>query len=161
LVPASACTTAACTPDQRQNRTPKNCGTGSIVPQGPAVPIVSDCAGRRHPMHPFASTATVPDIRRRHPANNGLPAAKSLAEIGGIDSRVRNSRTRGGIVYDANKINQAFSPPKRVATGIRNAGRIRHRFRRTHLSSHKHGPRPSTDELRIGTKPRDEATLPA
>ncbi len=95
---------------------------GSIVPAGPAVPIVTGLPlGGDHPMHPFAidsdgslyidvATATnACQVQNRIPLSPGIDPCKEL-------------ETRGGIWrYDAKKTNQAFSPAGRFATGIRNA----------------------------------------
>ena len=92
-VPASACTRAACSP----RSTIRSCAialpAGSIVPQGPAVPIVTGLPlGGDHPMHPFAiDTRRLPVHRRGH-RDQCLPGAKSHAAIAGHRLRARNSR---------------------------------------------------------------------
>ncbi len=95
---------------------------GSSVPQGAAETIVSGLPlGGDHPMHPFlidergwmyidvATATNACQLQNRQPGSAG---AKPCTEL----------ETRGGIWrYDANKMNQKFSPAARYATGIRNA----------------------------------------
>jgi glucose/arabinose dehydrogenase/mono/diheme cytochrome c family protein len=95
---------------------------GSIVPQGPAVPIVTGLPlTGDHPMHPFtidrdgsmyidvATPTNACQVKNRIPHSPGISPCTEL-------------ETRGGIWrYDANKTNQTFSPAGRFATGIRNA----------------------------------------
>jgi len=96
-------------------------GAGSIVPQGPAVTVVSGLPlGGDHPMHPFYISAdgfiyvdvgtetNACQLKNRAPKS---PGAEPCTEL----------ETRGGIWrFDANKTNQIFSPADRFATGIRN-----------------------------------------
>ena len=95
---------------------------GSIVPQGPAVPVVTGLPlGGDHPMHPFAidrDGSLYVDVAS---ATNACQAQNRTPRSPGIDP-CTELRTRGGIWrYDANKTDQAFSPAERFATGIRNA----------------------------------------
>jgi glucose/arabinose dehydrogenase/mono/diheme cytochrome c family protein len=95
---------------------------GSIVPQGPAVPIVTGLPlGGDHPMHPFAIDRNgflYVDVAS---ATNACQAQNRTPQSPGIDP-CTELQTRGGIWrYDANQTNQAFSPAERFATGIRNA----------------------------------------
>jgi glucose/arabinose dehydrogenase/mono/diheme cytochrome c family protein len=134
---------------------------GSIVPQGPAVPVVTELPlTGDHPMHPFtidrdgsmyvdlATPTNACQVKNRIPHSPGVDPCTEL-------------ETRGGIWrYDANKANQTFSPAGRFATGIRNAegfgidaaGRI---FVTQHGRDQLHANWP---EL---YKPEEEATLPA
>jgi glucose/arabinose dehydrogenase/mono/diheme cytochrome c family protein len=134
---------------------------GSIVPQGPAVPIVTGLPlTGDHPMHPFtidrdgsmyidvATPTNACQVKNRIPHSPGIDPCTEL-------------ETRGGIWrYDVNKTNQAFSPAGRFATGIRNgegfgidaADRI---FVTQHGRDQLHANWP---EL---YKPEEEATQPA
>jgi glucose/arabinose dehydrogenase/mono/diheme cytochrome c family protein len=95
---------------------------GSIVPQGPAVPIVTGLPlGGDHPMHPFAIDTDGSLYIDVATATNACQAKNRTAQSRGIDP-CTELETRGGIWrYDANKTSQAFSPAERFATGIRNA----------------------------------------
>ena len=135
---------------------------GSIVPQGPAVTIVSGLPlGGDHPMHPFAidadgslyvdvATATnACQVQNRTPKSPGIAPCTEL-------------ETRGGIWrYDANKTNQAFSPSERFATGIRNAEGFAIDPNGHHMFVTQHG----RDQLRTNWpdlyKLEEEATQPA
>jgi glucose/arabinose dehydrogenase/mono/diheme cytochrome c family protein len=134
---------------------------GSIVPNGPAVPIVTGLPlGGDHPMHPFAidrdgsmyvdvATATnACQVKNRIPKSPGINPCTEL-------------ETRGGIWrYDANNTQQAFSPAERFATGIRNAEGFAidaddHIFVTQHGRDQLHANWPDL------YKPEEEATLPA
>ena len=135
---------------------------GSIVPQGPAVTIVSGLPlGGDHPMHPFviapdgflyvdvASATNVCQVQNRSPGSPGIDPCTEL-------------ETRGGVWrYDANKMNQRFSPAERFATGIRNAEGFAIDTAGNHLFVTQHG----RDQLRTNWpdlyQPKEEATLPA
>jgi glucose/arabinose dehydrogenase/mono/diheme cytochrome c family protein len=95
---------------------------GSIVPQGPAVPVVTGLPlTGDHPMHPFAidadgnlfvDVATATNACQTVNRTPGSPGKDPCTEL----------QTRGGVWrFDANATNQAFSPAARYATGIRNA----------------------------------------
>jgi glucose/arabinose dehydrogenase/mono/diheme cytochrome c family protein len=95
---------------------------GSIVPQGPAVPVVTGLPlGGDHPMHPFAigrDGSLYVDVAS---ATNACQSQNRTPQSSGIDP-CTELQTRGGIWrYDANRTDQAFSPTERFATGIRNA----------------------------------------
>lgn len=133
----------------------------AIVPQNSPETIVSGLPlGGDHPMHPFivdpdgsmyvdvASATNACQARNRQP---NAPGTKPCTEL----------ETRGGIWrFDANKIDQVFSPAERFATGIRNgegfaidsAGRI---FVTQHGRDQLHSNWPAL------YKPEEEATLPA
>lgn len=132
-----------------------------IVPEGPAETIVSGLPlGGDHPMHPFlinaegsmyvdvASASNACQAKNRQPKS---PGTKPCTEL----------ETRGGVWrYDANKLQQTFSPDQRFATGIRNAegfaidssGRV---FVTQHGRDQLHANWPDL------YKPTEEATLPA
>jgi glucose/arabinose dehydrogenase/mono/diheme cytochrome c family protein len=135
--------------------------SNSLVPADPAETVVSGLPlGGDHPMHPFlvspdgmllidvASATNACQPKNRQPK---IPGANPCVEL----------ETRGGIwQYDANKVNQTFSPAGRYATGIRNgegfavddAGRI---FVTQHGRDQLHSNWPDL------YKPAEEATLPA
>jgi glucose/arabinose dehydrogenase len=134
---------------------------GSIVPAGPAVPVVRGLPlGGDHPMHPFAidrdgslyidvATATnACQVQNRIPKSPGIQPCTEL-------------QTRGGIWrYDANGSYQTFSPAARFATGIRNAEGFAIDGA-GHILVTQHG----RDQLHANWpnlyKPEEEATLPA
>jgi len=135
---------------------------GSIVPRNPPDTIVSGLPlGGDHPMHPFiisaegsmyvdvATSTNACQLQNRTPKSPGADPCTELV-------------TRGGIWhYDANKMNQAFSPAERFATGIRNAEgfAIDSTGRRIFVTQH------GRDQLYANWpslyKPDQEATLPA
>jgi glucose/arabinose dehydrogenase/mono/diheme cytochrome c family protein len=134
---------------------------GSIVPQGPAVPVVTGLPlTGDHPMHPFtisrdgflyidvATPSNACQVQNRTPHSPGIHPCPQL-------------ETRGGIWrYDANSTNQAFSPAARFATGIRNAeGFGIDAADRIFVTQH------GRDQLHANWpelyKPEEEATLPA
>jgi glucose/arabinose dehydrogenase/mono/diheme cytochrome c family protein len=94
---------------------------GALVPSDKPETVVSGLPlGGDHPMHPFVidskgslfvdiGTATnACDLENRMPNTTGRDPCTEL-------------QTRGGIWrYDANKVDQKFSPAERYATGIRN-----------------------------------------
>jgi glucose/arabinose dehydrogenase/mono/diheme cytochrome c family protein len=134
---------------------------GSLVPQRPAVPIVTGLPlGGDHPMHPFIignNGSMYIDVAT---ATNACQAQNRTPQSPGIDP-CTELETRGGIWrYSANATNQKFSPGGRFATGIRNAegfaidaaGRI---FVTQHGRDQLHANWP---EL---YKPDEEATQPA
>jgi glucose/arabinose dehydrogenase/mono/diheme cytochrome c family protein len=134
---------------------------GSIVPQGPAVPIVTGLPlTGDHPMHPFMITADGSLYIDVATPTNACQVKNRIPKSPGIEP-CTELLTRGGIWrYDANKTNQAFSPAGRFATGIRNAegfgidaaGRI---FVTQHGRDQLHANWPDL------YRPEEEATLPA
>ena len=134
---------------------------GSLVPQGPAVPIVTGMPlGGDHPMHPFVIDRDGSMFIDMGTATNACQGQNRTPKSPGIDP-CTELNTRGGIWrYDANKTNQAFSPAARFATGIRNAegfgidagGRI---FVTQHGRDQLHANWPDL------YKPEEEATQPA
>jgi glucose/arabinose dehydrogenase/mono/diheme cytochrome c family protein len=95
---------------------------GSIVPQAPAVPIVTGLPlSGDHPMHPFAIDTDGSLYIDVATPTNACQSQNRTPQSRGIDPCTQ-LETRGGIWrYDANKTSQAFSPTERFATGIRNA----------------------------------------
>jgi glucose/arabinose dehydrogenase/mono/diheme cytochrome c family protein len=94
---------------------------GSIVPQGPAITVVSGLPlGGDHPMHPFAITADGSMYVDVGTATNSCQLKnRTLKSPGAVPCT--ELETRGGTwKYDANKTNQPFTPADRFATGIRN-----------------------------------------
>jgi glucose/arabinose dehydrogenase/mono/diheme cytochrome c family protein len=134
---------------------------GSLVPQGPAVTIVSGLPlGGDHPMHPFTIDEDGSLYIDVATATNACQLQNRMLQSPGIDPCME-LKTRGGIWrYDANKTNQAFSPAERFATGIRNAegfaidgaGNL---FVTQHGRDQLHANWPGL------YKPEEEATLPA
>ena len=134
---------------------------GSIVPQAPAVPIVTGLPlGGDHPMHPFAIDSDGSLYIDVGTATNTCQAQNRTPQSRGIDP-CTELETRGGTWrYDANKTGQVFSPAERFATGIRNgegfaitaAGLI---FATMHGRDQLHANWPQF------YKPEEEATQPA
>jgi len=95
---------------------------GSIVPEGPAVPVVTGLPlNGDHPMHPFAIDADGNMYVDVATATNACQAVNRTPGSRGIDP-CTELQTRGGVWhFDANSTNQAFSPAARYASGIRNA----------------------------------------
>ena len=137
------------------------CRAGSIVPQGPAVPIVTGLPlGGDHPMHPFAIDGDGSLYIDVATATNACQQQNRTPKSPGIDP-CTELETRGGIWrYDANKTNQTFSPAERFATGIRNAEGFAIDTR-NRLFVTQHG----RDQLHTNWpdlyKPEEEATQPA
>ncbi len=95
---------------------------GSIVPGGAEETIVSGLPlGGDHPMHPFIITSAGSMLIDVATATNSCQAQNRMPKSPGLNP-CTELETRGGIWrYDANKMNQTFSPADRFATGIRNA----------------------------------------
>jgi glucose/arabinose dehydrogenase/mono/diheme cytochrome c family protein len=134
---------------------------GSIVPQGPAVPVVTGLPlGGDHPMHPFTIDGNGSLFIDVATATNACQEKNRTLKSPGI-VRCTELETRGGIWrYDADKANQAFSPAERFATGIRNAEGFAidaagHIFVTQHGRDQLHANWPDL------YKPEEEATLPA
>jgi glucose/arabinose dehydrogenase/mono/diheme cytochrome c family protein len=135
--------------------------TGSIVPQDPPVTIVSGLPlGGDHPMHPFVIDTDGSLYVDVATATNACQQQNRIPKSPGIDP-CKELQTRGGIWrYDANKMNQTFSPAERFATGIRN-GEGFAIDSADHIFVTQHG----RDQLRANWpdlyKPEQEATQPA
>ena len=134
---------------------------GALVPQGPAVPIVTGLPlGGDHPMHPFVIDSDGSLYIDVATATNACQVQNRTPKSTGIDPCIE-LETRGGIWrYDANKANQIFSPAGRFATGIRNAEGFAidaagHIFVTQHGRDQLHANWPAL------YKPEEEATLPA
>jgi glucose/arabinose dehydrogenase/mono/diheme cytochrome c family protein len=134
---------------------------GSIVPQGPSVPIVTGLPlGGDHPMRPFEIDRAGSLYVDLATATNSCQGQNRTLHSPGIDP-CTELNTRGGIWrYDANKTNQAFSPAERFATGIRNAEGFAidaadHIFVTQHGRDQLHANWPEQ------YKPEEEATQPA
>ena len=133
----------------------------AMVPSGSAETIVSGLPlGGDHPMHPFiisadgsmyvdvASASNSCQLQNRQPKS---PGANPCTEL----------ETRGGVWrYNANELNQRFSPAQRFATGIRNGeGFASDSAGRVFVT--QHGRDQLYSNWREDYKPEDEATLPA
>jgi glucose/arabinose dehydrogenase/mono/diheme cytochrome c family protein len=134
---------------------------GSIVPQGPAVAIVTGLPlGGDHPMRPFVIDRDGSLYVDLATATNSCQGQNRTLHSPGIDP-CTELNTRGGIWrYDANKRDQAFSPAERFATGIRNAEGFSidaadHIFVTQHGRDQLHANWPER------YKPEEEATQPA
>src|SRR6202049_1691478 len=134
---------------------------GSIVPQGPAVTVVSGLPlGGDPPMHPFAIESDGSLYVDVASATNACQGQNRTPKSRGIEP-CTELETRGGIWrYDANKTNQTFSPADRFATGIRNAEGFA-----IDTSGHLFVTQHGRDQLRTNWpavyKPEEEATQPA
>ncbi|MBV9339395.1 MAG: c-type cytochrome [Acidobacteria bacterium] len=135
--------------------------TGAPVPKDPPQTVVSGLPLEGdHPMHPFliaadgamyvdvASASNACQLENRQPKSRGANPCTELD-------------TRGGVWrFDANQLNQRFSPAQRFATGIRNAeGFAADSEGRIYVTQH------GRDQLHTNWpdlyKPEEEATLPA
>jgi glucose/arabinose dehydrogenase/mono/diheme cytochrome c family protein len=135
--------------------------SGSIVPSGAAETIVSGLPlGGDHPMHPFLIDKDGEMYADVGTATNSCQAKNRTLKSPGIDP-CTELETRGGTWrFDANKLDQTFSPAERYATGIRNgegyafddAGRL---FVTQHGRDQLHANWPEF------YKSEQEATLPA
>ncbi|MGB6960253.1 MAG: c-type cytochrome [Candidatus Acidiferrum sp.] len=134
---------------------------GSIVPSGAAETIVSGLPlGGDHPMHPFLIDKNGEMYVDVGTATNSCQAKNRTLKSPGIDP-CTELETRGGTWrFDANKLDQTFSPAERYAKGIRNGegfafddeGRL---FVTQHGRDQLHANWPEF------YKPEQEATLPA
>jgi len=96
--------------------------TTGVVPNTAPETVVSKLPmGGDHPMHPFIIDAKGSMFVDVATATNSCQPKNRQPKISGADPCIE-LETRGGVWrYDANKINQMFSPAERFATGIRNA----------------------------------------
>ncbi len=94
---------------------------GSITPKGsPQTIVIGLPLGGDHPMHPFAIDADGSMYVDVASATNSCQIKNRTLNSPGQDPCVE-LETRGGIWrFDARKLNQAFTPSARFATGIRN-----------------------------------------
>jgi glucose/arabinose dehydrogenase/mono/diheme cytochrome c family protein len=95
---------------------------GSIVPGDASQVVVSGLPlGGDHPMHPFAIDSNGDLYVDVASATNSCQEKNRTLKSPGKNP-CTELETRGGVWrYDAKKVNQAFSPAGRYATGIRNA----------------------------------------
>ena len=97
---------------------------GQIAPPAGAAPevIISGLPTTGdHNMHPFVIDKAGNLFMDSGSASNSCQAQNRKADVPGANPCVE-LETRGGIwKYDANKLNQVFSPKERYAAGIRNA----------------------------------------
>jgi len=135
---------------------------GSIVPPGPSETILSGLPlTGDHPMHPFAIDADgVMYVDVATATNSCQFKNRSLHSAGRVPCN--ELYTRGGIWrYDANRVNQSFSPAERFAAGIRNAEGFGLDTAGHRVFVTQHG----RDQLHANWpdlyKPDEEATLPA
>jgi glucose/arabinose dehydrogenase/cytochrome c5 len=135
---------------------------GSIVPKGPPQTVVTGLPlGGDHPMHPFAIDAGGSLYVDVASATNSCQIKNRTLNSPGQDPCVE-LETRGGIWrFDARKLNQAFTPSRRFATGIRNGEgfALDAAAHRVYVTQH------GRDQLHANFpdlyQPEEEATLPA
>jgi glucose/arabinose dehydrogenase/cytochrome c5 len=135
---------------------------GSIVPQGPPQSVVTGLPlGGDHPMHPFAIDSGGSMYVDVASATNSCQIKNRTLNSPGQDPCVE-LETRGGIWrFDARKLNQAFTPSGRFATGIRNGEgfALDAAAHRVYVTQH------GRDQLHANFpdlyQPEEEATLPA
>ena len=96
-------------------------GAGSAVPSAkPQVVVTGMPLGGDHPMHPFAINAKGQLFVDMGTATNSCQPKNRVPNIPGA-APCTELETRGGTwLYSADKLDQAFSPGDRYATGIRN-----------------------------------------
>jgi glucose/arabinose dehydrogenase len=88
-------------------------GNGETVVSG--LPLTGD-----HPMHPIRIDAQGNMYMDSGAATNSCQSENRMPNVKGLSPCIE-LRTRAGIWrYDANKLNQRFSPTERFATGLRN-----------------------------------------
>jgi glucose/arabinose dehydrogenase/mono/diheme cytochrome c family protein len=95
--------------------------TDGIAPTGPAETVVSGLPiTGDHPMHPLAIDRQGNMYVDLGSATNSCQPQNRMPKVAGANP-CTELETRGGIWrYDANKLDQHFSPAERFATGIRN-----------------------------------------
>ena len=134
----------------------------AIVPTGAPETVVSGLPlGGDHPMHPFYISDDGQLFIDVATATNACQEKNRTLHSPGI-TPCKEQETRGGIWrYDANKLNQTFSPAERYATGIRNAEGfgVDKANNRVYITQH------GRDQLHANWpelyKPTEEATLPS
>ena len=135
---------------------------GSIVPTGRPQTVVTGLPlGGDHPMHPFAIDADGSMYVDVASATNSCQAKNRTPKSAGHDP-CTELETRAGIRrFDARQLNQAFTPSRRFATGIRNGEGIAVDAADHRVYVTQHG----RDQLRANWpdlyQPEEEATLPA
>lgn len=134
----------------------------SIVPSGPPQTVVTGLPlGGDHPMHPFVIDADGSLYVDVASATNACQKANRMLESPG-ERPCTELVTRAGLWrYDANRLDQPFSPKERYATGLRNAEGLALDPATHRLYATQHG----RDQLHANWPTRfpleAEATLPA
>jgi glucose/arabinose dehydrogenase len=96
---------------------PRNGGT----PSGAAETVVSGLPlTGDHPMHPFQIDANGHLYVDLGSATNACQSQNRMPNVPGINPCTELETRAGTWEYDANKLNQKFSPKERFATGLRN-----------------------------------------
>jgi len=136
--------------------------TGSIAPPGEPETVVSGLPlGGDHPMHPFAIDAEGMLYIDVASATNSCQPRNRQPGVAGTDP-CTELETRGGIWrYDANRIDQKFSPGERYATGIRNAEGIAVDPSGYGIWATQHGRDQLHESWPALYQPEQEATQPA
>ncbi|MBW8813506.1 MAG: c-type cytochrome [Caulobacterales bacterium] len=95
---------------------------GGTVPAGKPQTVLSGMPlGGDHPMHPFIIDAKGALFVDMGSATNACQPKNRVPGVAGAEP-CTETETRAGIwKYDANRLDQAFSPRERFATGLRNA----------------------------------------
>jgi glucose/arabinose dehydrogenase len=135
---------------------------GQIVPTGKPEVIVSGMPlGGDHPMHPFAIDADGWLYVDMGTASNACQQENRMPGSPGINPCTQ-TQTRGGIWrFDANKVDQKFSPAERYATGIRNADGIAIAATGHDVYATQHGRDQLSENWPDLYKPEQSAVLPA
>jgi len=135
---------------------------GSIVPKGPPQTVVMGLPlGGDHPMHPFAIDAGGSMYVDVASATNSCQIKNRTLNSPGLDPCVE-LETRGGIWrFDARKLNQAFTPSRRFATGIRNGEGFALDAAAHRVYVTQHGRDQLHANWPVLYQPEEEATLPA
>jgi glucose/arabinose dehydrogenase len=93
-----------------------------IVPTGQAETIVSGLLlTGDHPMHPMSNDRAGDIFVDLGSATNECQSQNRVAGVTGIEPCTELETRGGNWRYDANKLNQTFSPAERFATGLRNS----------------------------------------
>ncbi|HEX2943427.1 MAG TPA: c-type cytochrome [Rhodopila sp.] len=93
---------------------------GLAPPGKPEIVVSGMPLGGDHPMHPFAIDARGNMYVDMGSATNACQSENRIPDVPG-NNPCTELRTRGGIwLFNANTLNQRFSPAQRFATGLRN-----------------------------------------
>ena len=135
---------------------------GQMVPRGKPEVVVSGLPlGGDHPMHSFAIDADGSMYVDVASASNSCQVKNRTLTSPGV-SPCTELLTRGGVWrYDANKLNQKFSPAERYATGIRNAEGIAVDASGRGVYTTQHGRDQLAENWPALYKAEQGATLPA
>jgi glucose/arabinose dehydrogenase len=95
---------------------------GGVAPTGKPQTVLSGLPlGGDHPMHPFVIDTKGAMFVDMGSATNACQPKNRVPGVAGTDP-CTETQTRAGIwKYDANRLDQTFSPAERFATGLRNA----------------------------------------